>query len=168
LGNFHEHITQSKSNLDFLNKLNVGVPDSWDWQVTVCFYTALHLISAHVVNKTGKNYLSHTSINDAINPTTQLSIAKLDETTYLAYNKLYQLSRRSRYLISEDRAKNNNPSGITNCNLTYSIHFKRSINHLEIVMNYMIKNYSITFEKCKIKCLDLNSLNFNNFTIEQI
>jgi hypothetical protein len=165
LGTYAEHITQGKSNLVFLTEVNKNNPENWDWQVTVCFYAALHFISAHVVFKTGKNYLSHSSINDAINPTTQLSVAKLDEKTYLAYTKLYQLSRRARYLINEN-SKHNIGREIQTCNLTHSIHFKRAINHLETVMNFIAENYLITFSKSDIKCIDLNGLDFINFTIK--
>lgn len=164
MGTYTEHITQGKSNLVFLTDVNKNINDRWDWQVTVCFYAALHFISAHVVVKTGKNYLSHTNINDAINPTTQLSIAKLDNTTYLAYNKLYQLSRRSRYLINENNSKNNG-AAIQSCNLTHSIHLKRAISHLEVIMNYMIDNYAISFSKSEITCIDLKNVPFKNFTI---
>lgn len=145
--------------------MNSNLPEYWDWQVTVCFYTALHFISAHVVSKTGKNYLSHSNINDAINPTTQLSPAKLDDVTYLAYNKLYQLSRRSRYLINENSAHNKS-SDILNCNLTHTIHFKRAIGNLEVVINYMKDTYAITFDKSIMKCIDLNGLEFKNFIIQ--
>lgn len=156
---------QGKSNLAFLTEVNKNIPNNWDWQVTICFYVALHFISAHVVVKTGKNYLSHTSINDAINPTTQLSVAKLDEKTYLAYTKLYQLSRRARYLINENN-KQNTGKEIQTCNLTHSVHFKRAISHLEIVMNFIADNYAITFSKSEIKCGDLNGLSFKNFDIK--
>lgn len=164
MGTFTEHISQGKNNLTFLTDVNKNINDNWDWQVTVCFYIALHFVSAHIVSKTEKNYLSHTNINDAINPTTQLSVAKLDETTYLAYNKLYQLSRRARYLINENKKKTAGVD-VQGCNLTYSIHFKKAISHLEVVMNYMTDNYAITFSKSEINCIDLKGLTFNNFKI---
>lgn len=101
MGNFAEHILQSKNNLDFLAKVNKDINDRWDWQVTVNFYVAVHLINAHIVSKTTKNYLSHNQVSELINPYNGLSVAKLDEETYKSYVKLQLLSRRSRYLLNE-------------------------------------------------------------------
>lgn len=137
---------------------------NWGWQVTVCFYAALHFTSAHIENKTGKNYLSHTMINDAINPSFPLSLSKFDDQTYLAYTKLYNLSRRSRYLINENQ-KNRGAGDTLICCLTHSIHFMRAIKYLETILNYMVSNYALSFSTTDIKCIDLNGETFNNFKI---
>ncbi|KGO89538.1 hypothetical protein Q764_07120 [Flavobacterium suncheonense GH29-5 = DSM 17707] len=125
-------------------------------------------MSAHVVNKTNKNYLSHTSVSDVINPTRVLSVGKIDEATYLSYTKLYQLSRRSRYLINEKVAQNKGGApqpDIQPCNLTYSTHFRKAVSHLEVVMNFMAKEYALTFSKTDLKCVDLNGMAFNYFNV---
>jgi hypothetical protein len=98
---FEEHLAQAKRNLDYLQKSNELIPDRWDWQVTVCFYVGVHLVNAHVFQKTGQHYRSHEQVNMALNPAT-LSLAKLSESDYLAYKKLQGLARRARYLCHDD------------------------------------------------------------------
>ncbi|SOS48551.1 conserved hypothetical protein [Tenacibaculum dicentrarchi] len=164
MGSFTEHITHSENNLDFLSKVNSNINDSWDWQVTVCFYSALHLMNAHIVAKTTKNYLSHSQVAEVINPYNQLSVAKLDEQTYLSYNKLFQLSRRSRYLLSENFKK----GGIVDIQpacITYDKHFKKAIYHLDIIINYISKNHSVAFKKTKVACVELKGQTFSNFDV---
>ena len=102
MATFQEHIDQSNNNLDYLSNINNLINDRWDWQVTVSFYCALHLINAHIVQKTNKNYLSHSQVSSAISPYNLLSLSKVDEEIYLSYTKLFQLSRRARYLLNEN------------------------------------------------------------------
>lgn len=117
MGTFKEHIHQSQSNIGFLSKISTNLDNCWDWQVTVCFYSALHLINAHIVIKTDANYLSHSKVDELINPYNTFSLAKLDEKICMSYIKLFQLSRRSRYLLSEN--------------------FKKAIYHLDIIINFI-------------------------------
>lgn len=164
MGSFTEHIVHSESNLDFLSKVNSSINDRWDWQVTVCFYSALHLMNAHIVAKTNKNYLSHSQVAAVINPYNQLSIAKLDEETYLSYNKLFQLSRRSRYLLSENFQKKK-IADIQPASITYDKHFKKAIHHLDKVITYVSKNYNVAFKKTKVNCIELKGKDFANFDV---
>jgi hypothetical protein len=165
LATFEEHITHSKENLDYLSKINQNINDRWDWQVTVCFYSALHLINAHIVKKTGVNYLSHSQVSIAINPYNPLSISKLDEATFLAYEKLFQLSRRSRYLLSENFKKGDTLDIQPAC-ITYSKHFKKTICHLNTIVEFISKNYNVNFAKTEVICIELNGLTFENFKIK--
>jgi len=162
LGSFSEHISQSKSNIDFLSKVNGNINDRWDWQVTVCFYSALHLMNAHIVSKTGNNYLSHNQVAEALNPFTTLSLSKLDEQTYLSYNKLFQLSRRSRYLLNENFNKGGVVSIQPACT-TYSKHFQKSIYHLDKIIDFISINYGVTFGKIEIKCIDTKGITYSYF-----
>lgn len=164
MGTFKEHIHQSKRNLTFLSEISVNVSECWDWQVTVCFYSALHLINAHVVEKTGANYLSHSKVDEIINPYNHLSVAKLDESVYTSYIKLFQLSRRSRYLIRENFQKGERQDLHTACS-TYSKHLKKAIHHLNIIINFINKAYKESFSKTSIKCIDLNGLVLEHFTV---
>jgi len=164
LGSFSEHINHSANNLEFLSKVNHSINASWDWQVTICFYSALHLINSHIVSKTGKNYLSHSQVAEVINPYTQLSLAKLDEETYLSYNKLFQLSRRSRYLLNENFQKKGVVDVQPAC-ITYDKHFKKAIYHLDKIITYISTNYPVTFKKTNVSCLELKHLQFTNFVI---
>lgn len=164
MGNFKEHIGHSVKNVQFLSKINGSVDDSWDWQVTVCFYTALHLINAHIVQKTNSNYLSHSKVEEMINPYNQLSVAKLNEDVYVSYIKLFQLSRRSRYLLNENYKKSEKVD-IQNANFTYSKHLRKAIHHLDIILTFINSSYNEEFPKVNIKCIDLNGLEFGYFKI---
>lgn len=154
MANYETHISHAKNNLDFLNKINTVCNDSWDWQVTVCFYSALHLINAHVVKTTGKNYITHKLTSEAISPHNTLSLAKVNEDVYLAYEKLLRLSRRSRYLLGENF---NNPKDINEkpVSLTNSKHFIRALKHLEVIMDFIKDSYKEEFKIYNVLCTDL-------------
>jgi uncharacterized protein (UPF0332 family) len=96
---FDDHVLQAKRNLSFLQKINDQIEDCFDWQVTVCYYAALHLINAHTA-KFGLQYRKHVDVIDAINPMHRLSPTKLPEDEYVAYIALQSLSRRARYLVN--------------------------------------------------------------------
>lgn len=164
MGTFKEHILQSQSNIKFLSSVSINSNNYWDWQVTICFYSALHLVNAHIVKKIEANYLSHRKVDYVINPNNDLSPAKLDESIYLAYIKLLQLSRRSRYLLG-DKDQFDKKKEIQTACATYSKHLKRAVSHLEVIINFMKTNYGESFERVEIKCLDLAKIEFENFTI---
>ena len=164
MGSFKEHIDHSVKNVRFLSQINKSVDESWDWQVTVCFYTALHLINAHIVKKTNSNYLSHSKVEEIINPFNQMSVAKLNEEVYVSYIKLFQLSRRSRYLLNEN-FKKSEKIAIQNANFTYSKHLRKAIHHLDIIIAFINSNYNEEFPKVDIKCIDLNGLKFGFFSV---
>jgi hypothetical protein len=164
LATFEEHITQAKSNLEYLSKINFNINERWDWQVTVCFYSAVHLMNAHIIVKTKKNYLMHKQVDTVLNPFSQFSLSKLDEDTYTSYVSLSNLSRRSRYLSNENVIKNDDD--IKSGCFTYSKHFKKAISHLEIIINYMVKNHKTEINKIDLKCDDLSHLKLKNFNIK--
>ena len=166
MATFQEHINQSNNNLDYLSKINSSINDRWDWQVTVSFYCALHLINAHIVQKTTKNYLSHSQVSHAINPFNPLSVSKVDEETYLSYTKLFQLSRRARYLLNEN-FDNTSAVDIQPACVTYSKHFKKTVHHLNKIMDFMTTHHGTSFVKRSLKCIDLNNQTFTYFTIIQ-
>jgi hypothetical protein len=167
VGTFSDHLSKGKSNIYFLSQINSNIGLNWDWHVTISFYSALHLLSAHVVSKTGKNHLSHTALQEALNFQNPLSISKVDQTTYLAYTKLYQLSRRARYLVHDDSAQNKGVD-IIDCQLTVDKHFRKAIKHLDVIMNYITNNYDVEFTKAEIRCKELNNIEFNHFTVVNI
>lgn len=110
MATFDEHIQQAKRNLSFLHKVNTGIGQCWDWQVTISFYTAVHLVNAHIASRSNHHYRSHELVNNAINPYSLTSLSKLPEEEYLAYIKLQNLSRRARYLCHDD-PKNRSEGG---------------------------------------------------------
>ncbi len=150
MASFEEHISQSKKNLNFLSKINSDCNDYWDWQVTTCFYVAVHLVNAHIAKKSNLHYRTHSEVKNALNPYVQLSLTKLNEAEYLAYSKLMNLSRRARYLCHEK--SDNHDVG---CHLTYDVHFRKSLKNLDILLNFFSEEYSLTFEKLEIICQEL-------------
>ena len=98
---FEDHIAQAERNFRILEQVNKHIHNSQDWQVTIIFYTALHLVNAHTA-KVGLQYRKHSDVMHAINPFNTTSLAKLDENIYVAYESLMSLSRRSRYLVNPD------------------------------------------------------------------
>jgi hypothetical protein len=164
LGQFEDHIKQSKSNLQFLSLVDQNIDNYWDWKVTVCFYTAVHLINAHIVKRSKANYLSHNKVDEFINPFSQFSPSKLDNPTYLAYQKLSNLSRRSRYLVHEDINKKT-PTDIVDAQATYSKHYSRAIKYLEIIIDYVCAEHKQSISATNIKCIDLNNTKLKYFNI---
>ncbi len=121
-------------------------------------------MNAHIAKKANKNYLSHTRVDQALNPY-GLSVAKIDEDTYSSYNSLANLSRRSRYLLTENKSQVDNEVDIQRQCLTYSKHFKKAIYHLDKILDYFKKEYGAEFGKTDIKCIDLNNQTFSHFKI---
>jgi len=161
LASFNEHIKQAKSNLKFLNSVNDKIQNQWDWQVTVSFYTAVHLINAHIAIKSNQHYRSHELVNNSINPFNPTSITKLPEDLYTSYMKLQNLSRRARYLCHDD-PKNHDQSAF----LTYDKHFSKAVTHLDKLLSFIAKEYSISFDKTSLNCLELKNKTFTNFQVQ--
>jgi hypothetical protein len=151
LAKFEEHIKQAKQNLEFLNKVNQQIDNHYDWQVTICFYVAVHLANARI-SKFGVQYRKHIDVNYALNPENITSICKLPEDEYVSYIILHNLSRRARYLV------NDKPEDIKNANafFTYEKHFAKAIRHLDKLLTYFSTSYQITFDATTIKCAIIN------------
>jgi hypothetical protein len=147
---FQEHINQAKCNITFLQNINNKIDNCIDWQVTVCFYTALHLVNAHI-SSNGLQYRRHTDVKDVLNPYNKLSLLKLPENEYTAYVSLQSLSRRARYLVSE---KDGNLVETT-AFLTYEKHLAKAFKHLDVLMRYFSAKYSFELPVLKIKCTEL-------------
>ncbi|MCB9032423.1 MAG: hypothetical protein H6553_01145 [Chitinophagales bacterium] len=143
---FEEHLKQSKNNLQFLEKINKENLSFFDWKVTVCFYTALHIINAHICKKTGVNYKSHEEVDNAINPNKQLSLSKLNESNYLAYKKLQNLSRRSRYLVNESNIRSNDAC------FTEQRHYKMALQYLQSLINFFENEYDEKLIVIEVLC----------------
>lgn len=147
MAQFDDHIAQAKKNLNFLCKANSCISDSYDWQVTVCFYVAVHLVNAHLA-KTGMHYRTHTDVNNAINPFNQVSPTKLEEGDYISYIKLSQLSRRSRYLVKDSEK----PERPEEAFFTYEKHLATAIRHLDKLTAFFTKKYGFEIPKVELQC----------------
>lgn len=156
MATFEEHISQAKRNLEFLQSINEHCNSHWDWQTTVCFYSALHLINSHIVKKTNNHYRSHEQVNDAINPY-KISPSKLSEEIYTTYIKLQWLSRRSRYLISEYKENKDSRAFFTS-----DKHLAKAIRLLDLLLRFFATEYKIEFTNHKMNCsrLSMDDLSF--------
>jgi len=147
---FHEHIIQANCNIAFLQSINQTIDNCIDWQVTVAFYTALHLVNAHI-SSSGLQYRRHADVKDVLNPYNKLSLLKLPEDEYTAYVSLQSLSRRARYLVSE---KDGNIE-TTTAFLTYEKHLAKALKHLDALMQYFTAKYNFTLPVIVVKCSEL-------------
>lgn len=158
MASFTEHISQAKGNLGFLNLVNGKINSNWDWQVTISFYIAVHLVNAHIAKKSNQHYRSHELVNNAINPFLPLSTAKFTEELYTSYMKLQNLSRRARYLCHDDPKNRENKAF-----LTYDKHFSKSIIHLDKLLEFMSVEYSVNFTIIGIECIELRNKRLLHF-----
>jgi hypothetical protein len=146
---FDAHIHQAKCNLAFLEKINA--PEYFDWQVTVCFYTAVHLINAHL-SLHNLQYRKHVDVKNAINPFSRDAISSgsaLPEDVFISYKTLELLSRRSRYLVN---IKDDNLYDHTSAALTFEIHLLKTLRHLDKIIRYMIAKDYFSCPEIALKC----------------
>ena len=101
MASYQDHIQQAKRNLLFLQKINSDINDCTDWQVTVCYYSALHFLNAYLAKEGNLHYNKHRDIEQTLNWSNQLSVLKLTENDFTTYQQLRNLSRRSRYLCTD-------------------------------------------------------------------
>lgn len=134
-----------------MESINSDVQDCLDWQVTVCFYTALHLINAHLANF-GMKYITHHAVNEAINPVNVVSPTKVTEDAYTAYKALSNLSRRSRYLVTikGDKVDLTSPAA-----MTYDKHQAKAFRLLSEVIKFYSTTYNVDLGRISIKCPEL-------------
>jgi uncharacterized protein (UPF0332 family) len=157
LAKFEEHIEQAKRNLQFLESINNKIENCFDWQVTVCFYTALHTVNAHLSNY-NLQYRKHRDVNFALNFENRTSLAKLPEEEYISYVALQSLSRRSRYLVNDRQISSEQAF------FTYDKHLAKAIRHLDILLNYFSVLYGTTFNPFAIKCSEIKEGETKFFT----
>jgi hypothetical protein len=151
LATFDEHINQAKKNLRFLASINSNCNEFWDWQVTTCFYIAVHLANAHIAKTSNLHYRTHVDVKNALNPEVQISLSKLPEENYLAYVKLMNLSRRARYLCHENPSNSEMNSGF----FTYDVHLTKAIKNLDKLLIFMESKHNLSFDKSSIRCISL-------------
>ena len=150
MATFDEHIKQAQHNIHFLSSINdnASVQNCIDWQVTVCFYAALHLINAHLA-QFSLQYRSHTNVKQALNPEQAVSLSKLPADEYVAYTALQMLSRRSRYLVNEKDGQ----IGATSAAYTNEKHLAKAIRHLDRLAAYFRTRYKLTLPTVQLKCI---------------
>lgn len=154
MADFIDHIAKVTHNLKILQEVN-KINDSCDWQITICYYTSVHLIDGYLAREGNLHFMSHGLVDSAINPFNQLAVHKLDEELYLCYEKLSNLSRQSRYLCSEQKNKRND-----NPEKTYSSsqkHLKKAIINLDKLLRFFSKKYDLNIDKVTLICTEFSS-----------
>lgn len=147
MANFDDHIRQANHNLQFLECINKNCNQHYDWQVTVCFYTALHLVNAHLATQS-LQYRKHKDVKDALNPYSH-SPVKLPEQEYTAYATLQSLSRRARYLVNEKDNQLRSDAAA----LTYEKHLGKALRHFETLAAFFRNKYKLTLRPVYINCI---------------
>lgn len=157
---FEGHIHQAKRNLTVLGQLNGKIHDCLDWQVTVAFYTALHLVNSYLAKEADLHYKTHHEVDTVINPKGD-SPYKLNEPEYLAYEKLKNLSRRSRYMCHDDVKSDNPRHGF----VTEEKHLYKAIKQLDKLVTHFNNKYSLGLGKINISCKEFSASDkFNHIT----
>jgi hypothetical protein len=131
--------------------------------VTIAFYAAIHFINAHLAQSVDQHFRTHHDVDLAINFCNTLSPCRLPESVYLKYKKLHNLSRRSRYLIHEDKKD----ADQLKAHLTYDTHFKSAILYLDGIIDFMKTEYAIDCQSHTLKCFELKQNSLNNFNVVQ-
>jgi len=144
---FDQHVNQAKKNLIFLKDIS-DQSKHFDWQVTACFYTAVHLMNAHLAICGGFHFRSHKATQDALNPHIN-GPCKIEEDIFNLYLSLYKLSRRSRYLCDEEFTGETDEAAAY---LTLEKHVGRAINRLSTIMDFFQNKYNTPFDKMDIVC----------------
>lgn len=135
MADYNDHLFQVRRNLKFLGSINASCGTYIDWQVTASFYVGVHLINSFLAREANLHFGSHEKVKDAISPDSKLS-TRLPDAPYLAYGKLRNLSRRSRYLCAED----NEDPGIAH--YTLERHLIKAIKNLDALMKHFFDKYS--------------------------
>lgn len=151
MADYADHLNQSVKNLEFLSSINKHCNKFLDWQVTTSFYVGVHLINGFLAKEGNLHFNSHERVKDAISPHSSISKTRLDQTTYLAYIKLRNLSRRARYLC------NHNDPNSTTANFTHEKHFLKALQYVDALLAFFYKKYGHPFSPVEIKY---------NFTIQ--
>lgn len=162
MASFDDHITQAKRNIEFLGSVNKTYTSYWDWQTTIAYYTAVHLVNAHIASKANLHYRTHEEVSIVLNPFNKLSPCALPEGIYTAYINLQWLSRRSRYLINDKRGGNDADAFFTS-----DRHFSKAIRHLDILLVFIKNTYAISFDKTYLLCDRLKADALINFEISK-
>lgn len=104
-----------------------------------------------MAKKANLHYRTHEDVKHAINPYARVSLCSLPENIYLAYVKLEGLSRRARYLCSDDTTNKSNDEF-----LTYDKHFAKAVKNLDILLDYFKSEYKLSYPTLPIECLELS------------
>ncbi len=149
LPSFQDHIGQFEHNLEFLGYFDSADSEFQDWQVTVCLYSALHLMNAHLA-QSAHHFRSHGGVEAFINPSGKWASRRIDQTTFNAYKTLQNLSRISRYLANLSDPSNSSSSRIR------PRHVRKAILNLSVVIAHFSALYQLTPKVTKEHCSEFS------------
>ena len=101
----NKFFTQAQHNSEFLNLIDKQFPDTFfDWKITVLFYVSIHLLKC-LGAKRGVNIGdTHHEIQSSLDPKRcgNKQIFPFPEKVWIAYRRIHQYSKSSRYDGIED------------------------------------------------------------------
>lgn len=148
----NSHILQAEKNLKLIEYL-LSIDNYWDWKVTISFYSALHIVNAHLAKIADLHYQKHPETQKAIDPAFKMP-TKVDQDTYIAYRTLRNLSNRARYLSHENRSIGDKGSAY----YTGEKHYAKALRHLNTLLGYFDSLYSdFKFTPIRVKCSELKN-----------
>jgi hypothetical protein len=154
LASYNEHLKQANNNLAFLAQTNTAIAGFWDWQVTISFYVAVHVINAHLAKIANLHYRTHEDVKNAISPYSVVSPAKIPENIYLSYAKLESLSRRARYLCHDDYHNREERAFFI-----YDKHLAKAVINLDKILLHFSNEFGESFGSPTVKCVELSAKN---------
>jgi hypothetical protein len=137
MAQYSDHLAQAVHNLKFLGAINQHCNAAIDWQVTTNFYVGVHLVNSFLAREADLHFNSHNRVKESIAPNSHLATTRLDEPTYLAYVKLRNLSRRSRYLCGDDPNQESERA-----HFIAEKHFTKSFIHVDKLLSYFNSKYN--------------------------
>lgn len=104
MATFNEHLERVDRNIEHLKRIRELAVRDLDWEITVCFYIAVHLMQARIVSMTGRNPTTHKTREEYLNPENSTfdhlpasQQARLPKAEWFFYKDLYVFSRTARY-----------------------------------------------------------------------
>ena len=98
MASFRDHISQAEENISFLFQIRTLPDRNLSWEVTVCYYIAVHLMNARIADKLQVTFDNHSDINKNLFYDKNSS-ARIFRKVFITYKELTRLSRISRYLM---------------------------------------------------------------------
>lgn len=120
MASFQDHINQAQRNFNFLSGINETQQDCMDWQVTVAFYTALHIVNAYL-SEYDLHPEDHAEIFYQLDKSNDDARYAIDRKIYYKYRNLFNLSHRARYLSSRQNRDQSNTLSCTEKHLAQSV-----------------------------------------------
>lgn len=161
MADYSAHLKKAKRNLYLVSGINKAFNEDWDWQVTIAYYAAVHLMNAHLAKKGNLHYKTHVDVKNAL--FSSLSVCKVPDDIYLSFVKLENYSRRSRYLCHEDIEKTEDSKEYP----TYDKHLKKALGYLDKILIFFNKEYGESFDRQEIDCLEIKSTIYFYFSYKK-